>query len=375
MKQLYNHIIKIATIALSVIVVSLFSCSVSAELLYDEYNLDFGTVRVTGFNSRQIEIAKHLLKCEERFSVPFEGLQDYNNDLFFANTQNPLTSFVKEFRTSIDGKMVTYSVKYWVNPNNAKKWIPEEYKKAKQIATAINKSYKTNYAKYQAINLYLCRNSEYNFKASKYVGVSYQAMNNQPVYIQSAYAPYGVLCYGKGVCQSYAQAYHLICDMLELPCISVKGKLDGGNHIWNRVQINGKWYNMDVSENDVSGKYVTYFAPSGISKVYVEDKLYWCPYNQISDYKANIISREYYYRKGKFIKLDDICDYLDRNYFSQRKRPIRITVRVRSNLSAQKTCDYLAETICDYLIEINRTAVVNINGSLHGVYCIEFDYI
>ena len=126
-------------------------------------------------------------------------------------------------------------------------------------------------------------------------------MNNQPVYIQSAYAPYGVLCYGKGVCQSYAQAYHLICDMLELPCISVKGKLDGGNHIWNRVQINGKWYNMDVSENDVSGKYVTYFAPSGISKAYVEDKLYWCPYNQISDYKANIVSREYYYRKGKYI--------------------------------------------------------------------------
>ena len=139
---------KLIVTIITAFIVLLFPCIVSAELLYDEYNLDFGTVRVTGFNLRQIEIAKHLLKCEERFSIPFEGMQDYNNDLFFANTQNPLTPFVKEFRTSIDGKMVTYSVKYWINPNNAKEWIPKEYKKAKQIATAINKSYKTDYAKY-----------------------------------------------------------------------------------------------------------------------------------------------------------------------------------------------------------------------------------
>lgn len=63
---------------------------------------------------------------------------------------------------------------------------------------------------------------------------------------QAAWSPYGVLCYRTGVCYSYAQAFHLICDIMDMPCVSVTGP----GHIWNKVQIGGEWYIVDATNND-----------------------------------------------------------------------------------------------------------------------------
>jgi len=65
---------------------------------------------------------------------------------------------------------------------------------------------------------------------------------------------YGVLCNHESVCEGYAKTAKVILDKLGIPCILVKGMMDDGVtselHMWNYVQIDGKWYALDCTADD-----------------------------------------------------------------------------------------------------------------------------
>lgn len=68
---------------------------------------------------------------------------------------------------------------------------------------------------------------------------------------QMAHQPTGALLNGKSVCEGYAEAFKLICDRENIPCILVVGYGNGGAHEWNYVQMeDGKWYGVDVTWAD-----------------------------------------------------------------------------------------------------------------------------
>lgn len=52
----------------------------------------------------------------------------------------------------------------------------------------------------------------------------------------------------KGVCQGYAYLFYHVMQRLGIPCINVPSNACG--HIWNKVQLDGKWYNIDVTHDD-----------------------------------------------------------------------------------------------------------------------------
>ena len=60
----------------------------------------------------------------------------------------------------------------------------------------------------------------------------------------------GVFEYGLAVCQGYAYAFELLCDLAGLECDYVTGTAGGGGHAWNQVKVDGKWYNIDVTWDD-----------------------------------------------------------------------------------------------------------------------------
>ena len=64
--------------------------------------------------------------------------------------------------------------------------------------------------------------------------------------------------YGKGVCETYAKTYDYLCELFNLPCITVTGFAvqDGESfgHVWNVVNIDGGWYNVDATWNDLDSK-------------------------------------------------------------------------------------------------------------------------
>ena len=72
------------------------------------------------------------------------------------------------------------------------------------------------------------------------------------------------------VCEGYAKSFKVICDLLGIPCVLIggtvvqNGKIQG--HMWNGVQINGKWYLMDVTWDDTaSGHTYKYFMVGDIT--------------------------------------------------------------------------------------------------------------
>lgn len=106
----------------------------------------------------------------------------------------------------------------------------------------------TRYKKLQIINDWLVDNNTYNPYVAAGDEVSYNKANKVAWMLTSA------LLYGTGedtamypVCEGYAEAFKLLCDSLDIPCVI----LTSDTHEWNAVQMDdGKWYYVDVTYND-----------------------------------------------------------------------------------------------------------------------------
>ena len=58
--------------------------------------------------------------------------------------------------------------------------------------------------------------------------------------------------FGYGVCQNYADIFHYMCLLSNIPCRMVYGYA-GGSHAWNQVYIDGKWQYVDCTWDDPVG--------------------------------------------------------------------------------------------------------------------------
>lgn len=54
---------------------------------------------------------------------------------------------------------------------------------------------------------------------------------------------------GKGICHAYAEALVAMCTIAGIPCEYVVSK--DMDHAWNRIRLNGNWYWVDVTWDDV----------------------------------------------------------------------------------------------------------------------------
>ncbi len=63
----------------------------------------------------------------------------------------------------------------------------------------------------------------------------------------------GVLIDGSGVCESYALAYLMLMDEINIPVLYTTGYAGGDLHAWNLIQLDGEWYHVDVTWDDPMG--------------------------------------------------------------------------------------------------------------------------
>lgn len=70
----------------------------------------------------------------------------------------------------------------------------------------------------------------------------------------------GVMAFKGPVCESYAETYLLLLTYYDIPCHLVVGLAgdDDENHAWNLIQIEGKWYWVDVTWDDAGKKGISY---------------------------------------------------------------------------------------------------------------------
>ena len=196
----------------------------AATTIYQQYLLDnaAGEIRldtnVAGRNPEAETYMGKVLDLSTRL-VPFSLDASMT---YYANV-NPTTFFV------------TFRNRDYNDLN------PQVQAKANEIA-AHAAIYTTDYEKLRYINNYLVDNCEY----------VPEAVSNPDKYAK-AFTTYGCLIEGKAVCEGYTNSVQLLCELLGIPCLKVTGAAYGGDHIWNAVYLDDKWWMLDVTFNDPMG--------------------------------------------------------------------------------------------------------------------------
>lgn len=126
-----------------------------------------------------------------------------------------------------------------------------------KAASEINKSFSAKAGvkeKAKAIHDWICKNNSYNNAQT-----SSHKKDHDPVSFAylAAHSSYSAIIPGDAyepVCEGYAGAFKVLCDVFGIPCICVSGSTRfASGHMWNYVQLeNGKWYLVDVTSDDGS---------------------------------------------------------------------------------------------------------------------------
>ncbi len=105
------------------------------------------------------------------------------------------------------------------------------------IVSSINPD-DSQYEKELAIHNYLTKMTRYDQTAQ------YNPFVNG--ILDYAYNSYGTIVENRGVCEGYTKAFQYLCYIVGINSNVVYGD----SHIWNTVQIDGEWYQVDVTWND-----------------------------------------------------------------------------------------------------------------------------
>ncbi len=142
------------------------------------------------------------------------------------------------------------SYRVFINSGSRSNYFTDEYESEEQVRQAIQDvenvkeqilSNRTGdiYSDVKMVHDYLMNNVEYETTISK----------------DNIYNIYGALVNKECVCEGYAEAFKYLLDEIGIPCVLIMGegtnsKGDIESHAWNYVQINSKWYAVDVTWDD-----------------------------------------------------------------------------------------------------------------------------
>lgn len=85
---------------------------------------------------------------------------------------------------------------------------------------------------------------DYLAKSVKYY--DYTDINSIP---KDCHSIYGTLINNEAVCDGFAETLKIMLDKKQIDSITVIGKLDTEPHEWNKIKIDEKWYNVDITSN------------------------------------------------------------------------------------------------------------------------------
>ena len=179
----------------------------------------------------------------------------YNKDKFNFDNMNKIiekepiiaygyTGMNGSVTYSSDGKAVMkIKFLYSASKDKRKKMKADTEKKAAAILKKIIKPKMTDLQKERAIHDYIVKNTVYDYKN----------FINGTIPMES-YTDYGALVKGRAVCDGYAKAMFRLLNKAGVKCLYIVGTASDENgsyaHAWNKVKINGKYYNVDATWDD-----------------------------------------------------------------------------------------------------------------------------
>ncbi|MCH5159660.1 MAG: immunoglobulin domain-containing protein [Clostridiales bacterium] len=158
------------------------------------------------------------------------------------------------------GRYDTYYVKGLTNATEVRAAI-EEYKTARDAVVAKALAAKPTDDQIKALGLELATTVEQLRVAHAEIALSsvYRLETTcTPGNEGHIRTPYGVFVKGQALCEGYSRAFKAICDELGVPCVLVNGVYRHGEnqqeiHMWCHVELEGSWYAVDQTFDDVNG--------------------------------------------------------------------------------------------------------------------------
>lgn len=311
---------------------------IAAEMIKGNENIDMKEFRLIDENVSKSEVSDFLkdLLIEVRFQNP----------LIFG-----INSFVYNSSTDV------LSVNYTCERNYQEQLQNSVAQRVKEISAEIIEPGMSYMDREIAINNYLCKIVEYDTEAAEYLIKTGQADTNS----LNSFNAYGALNNGLAVCEGYSQAFKLLCDEADITSIVVTGQLDGIGHAWNRVLIEDKWYDVDVTNNDKENLFNSALnIPKQIADEYlIEDDYYITNDNLNSLERGTSEEYEYYTYIDKYVEKDDIYNYLVNN------------IKTNSTLTFRTNSDFTMTSLKKILTKV----LDNIRGRSSASYITNFGVV
>lgn len=117
-----------------------------------------------------------------------------------------------------------------------------EIAKAETILNSILKTSMSEVERVRAIHDWLVKNVNYDYDtANDMNGITGE---------EDAFSATGSLINKLAVCEGYSEGFLLLCWTAGIDAMLVEGTAGGGGHEWNVVNIDGSWYQVDVTWDD-----------------------------------------------------------------------------------------------------------------------------
>ncbi len=172
-------------------------------------------------------IRNNLKQWEEEFEIPYYSSDIINVIKESVDDDQYLRRSIKSIAVRQKGKKILVDITYRTSREE------EEYIDTvlEPVVKNIAGENMSDYEKVKAINKYICDEFQYDTTLEK--DNTYEGLTT-----------------GFTTCNGYAMTASKMFSMAGLENKIVLGTLDGISHGWNEVKIDGKWYNIDVTNND-----------------------------------------------------------------------------------------------------------------------------
>lgn len=271
-------------------------------------------------------LALNMLNGEEYIDLtPFPESSDTQTllDSFYeAYYQNPLILGIDGIGVSYDGTI--FAIQYSQDREEQLTKQKEILAKVEDVVGEVVNDSMSDVEKEIALNNFLIEWGEYDYAVLEIAMENDMQVSNE---YRDTFSAYGILIDQLGVCASYASSYKLLADAAGLDSIVVTGYLNGNlAHAWNRVNLDGQWLTVDVTNNDNADLYnsILNISDDTAALMLVEDTLYLND-SLLSQVSGTSDDYEYYRLNSEFYPVDEIGGQLATLFLENGTATLRTT--------------------------------------------------
>lgn len=177
---------------------------------------------IAEWDESEIDISSYGLSYDE--VVELYGLVIFNEpEFYYVSPVNLILGYRNK------SKVITFQLDYIYSKSEVKKIQKKLDSYSNELLNGVRSEW-SDTEKVLYVHDYLCRDLKYYDGTSVFKGRNiYDAFDR-----------------GTAVCVGYSLSFQYIMDKLGIPCINVTS----ANHMWSMVQIDSKWYHLDLTWDD-----------------------------------------------------------------------------------------------------------------------------